>query len=58
MHECDNWNTDIDKDDDGIEDKDKIENCFISTLMRFGTVWLIIMNMYMLSKMFSINMSL
>ena len=40
MYECDNWNTDIDKDDDdnGIEDIDKIENCFISTLPIFGTV--------------------
>ena len=40
MYECDNWNTDIDKDDDdnGIEDKDKIENCFISILTIFRIV--------------------
>ena len=25
MHECDNWNNDIDKDDDGIEDKEKLK---------------------------------
>ena len=58
MYECDNWNIDIDKNDDdnGIEDIDKIENCFISTLTIFGIVRLMIMNM-MLSKNFSIIMS-
>ena len=40
MYECDNWNTDIDEDDNenGIEDIDKIENSFISTLTIFGIV--------------------
>ena len=40
MYECDNWNTDIDKDDDdnGIEDIDKIENCFTSTFWILGIV--------------------
>ena len=38
MYEYDNWNTNIDKDNDdnGIEDKDEIEKCFISTLTIFG----------------------
>ena len=60
MYECDNWNNDIHKDDgaNGIEDIDKIENCFISTLTIFGIVWLMIMNMWMPFTMFSIIMSL